>query len=96
MIRLAHFEDAVHCLTSVLHYAPLNAQAYYLRVKSFMCLSEYQIALGDLTRTKELLAKPGNETQAQYVEELISDLQALKRNDEEQTHEQRLSQFQKA
>lgn len=48
MIRLAHFEDAVHCLTSVLHYAPLNAQAYYLRGKSFMCLNEYQIALGDL------------------------------------------------
>lgn len=53
LIRLAHFEEAVSCLTSILHYAPLCTQAYYLRGKAFFCLNEYQIALDDLESVKK-------------------------------------------
>jgi hypothetical protein len=38
-----------------------------------MCLNEVQIALGDLQRSKEL-SKQNNTAQAQYLDELISDL----------------------
>jgi tetratricopeptide (TPR) repeat protein len=55
LIRLAHFEDSISCLTSVLHYAPLCAQAYYLRGKAFICMSEYQIAMGDLQQARQLI-----------------------------------------
>lgn len=78
LIRLAHFEDAISCLTSVLHYAPFSTQAYYLRGKAFFCMNEYQIALGDLARTKELLREADvNQAQSIYVDELITDINLM-------------------
>lgn len=76
LIRLAHFEDAVSCLTSVIHYAPYQAQAYYLRGKAFFCLNEYSIALGDLSKAKEIIKDP-NCAQAIYIDELTQDINLL-------------------
>ena len=91
LIRLAHFEDAISCLTSLLHYAPFHTQAYYLRGKAFICMNEYQIALGDLTQARELIKQEesdSNQAQILYIEETINDLNGIvKAGGEPQTQE---------
>ena len=41
LIRQTRFEDGIACLTSLLHYAPDNLRAHYLRGKAFKSINEY-------------------------------------------------------
>lgn len=69
-IRLYKFEDAVSSLTAILVYAPQSGQAYYLRGKAFLCLNEYKMALGDLSKARDLVT----DHQKAHVEEMLREL----------------------
>ena len=55
LIRQTRFEDGIACLTSLLHYAPDNLRAHYLRGKAFKSINEYQIALWDFDKALSLV-----------------------------------------
>ncbi len=74
LLRLARFEEAISCFTSVLNYAPSCAQAYYLRGKAFLCLNVNSISQGDLKRALELSEKSVPKEQTTYCSELIQEL----------------------
>jgi tetratricopeptide (TPR) repeat protein len=54
-----HFDKAVACLTSLLHYSPGNFRAYYLRGKQFRSLNKYEQALKDFEKALSLAEKNG-------------------------------------
>lgn len=78
LIRQGLFEDAIGCLTALLHYAPQNVQAYYLRGKCFLCLQQHETAITDLRTASEVyrisrgeMSQPSGIEEVNMIDELV-------------------------